>query len=243
MCMFLDDWLTDLERTQLELGKVELNKVDFNLNKLLKGVIGMFQAEANSNGLTLSTNLDDACSNVQNDPQRLSQVVINLLVNAIKFTETGTVTVISSIVETDPTYNIIRISIQDTGVGMSEIEKANLFQRFAQPTSKNTFHEYGGSGLGLYISKNLVELMEGSIQVESQKGKGSTFSFTFKDERAPKDTAPLFSSTALSNSPMSSPPNDCYITNDRSDPPSSEASTKKKIQEILLVEDNEVKWV
>lgn len=204
----------------------------------------MFQAEASSKGLNLCADFDDTCSKVHNDPQRLSQVVINLLANAIKFTETGTVTVISR-VETNPTYNIVRISIQDTGVGMSETEKANLFQRFAQPTSKNTFHEYGGSGLGLYISKNLVELMEGSIQVESQKGKGSTFSFTFNDEQAPKGVlrspSPMFSSTGSSSSPISSNSNDGYFTIDHPGSPPLEACTKRKIRKILIVEDNKVK--
>lgn len=207
----------------------------------------MFQAEVTSKGITLSADLDETLPLVYNDPQRFSQIVINLLVNAIKFTETGTVTVISRVIETNEPCNMIKVSIQDTGIGMSKSERANLFQRFTQPTSKNTFHEYGGSGLGLYISKNLVELMGGAIQVESEKGKGSIFSFTITDEPPSNETSrsssPSSSTVSIAVSPSSRTPSNRDALGDITVSPHIEPPANRRIHKILVVEDNEVKYV
>jgi signal transduction histidine kinase len=227
---------------QLELGKVVLKKVDFNLDTVLSNIIKMFQAEVASKGLTVLTDFDSLTSNIRNDPQRLTQVVINLLVNAINFTDSGKITVTTRQIESNSVYNMVKISITDTGVGMNLKEKSNLFQRFTQPTSKNTFHEYGGSGLGLYISKNLVKLMGGDFSVESEKGKGSVFSFTIRDDQGEGGTLkPHTPMIDFSNPPsMSTPLNNVSAVNRTPEAPTEEC-VKKQIRTILLVEDNKIK--
>ncbi|KAG2187833.1 hypothetical protein INT44_000583 [Umbelopsis vinacea] len=242
-CVAQQKVITDdvLSVSKLELGKVLLKKVDFNLDTVLSDIIKLFQAEVAAKGLAILTDFNSFAGTIRNDPQRLTQVVINLLVNAINFTDSGNITVATRHMKSNSVENMVKISITDTGVGMNSKEKANLFQRFTQPTSKNTFHEYGGSGLGLYISKNLVKLMGGDFSVESEKGKGSTFSFTILDDHSDGDT--LESQTAIIEvtKPLniSLPLNSVSAMNESPESPSQEC-VKKQIRTILLVEDNKI---
>jgi len=116
---------------------------------------------------------------VYGDPDRVSQIIINLLANAVKFTSVGSVTLELDIAERKGEQLLVRVRVQDTGIGLTKIEKGMLFRPFTQPSSES-FHESSGSGLGLVISKGLVELMGGTISVDSEKGQGTKVTFTFQ---------------------------------------------------------------
>ncbi|KAJ3290461.1 hypothetical protein HK104_006766 [Borealophlyctis nickersoniae] len=173
--------LTDdvLNLSKLELGKVTLKQIEFVPTETLTSCAKMFENPAARKSVSLRLDLPLSCPTVIGDPFRLSQVVINLMANAIKFTKKGTVTVGLEVVEGGDAETVFRVSVADTGIGLTRSERAGLFQRFVQP-GEGAAGGSGGSGLGLFISKGLVELMGGSIGVRSKKGAGSTFSFTFK---------------------------------------------------------------
>ena len=166
-----------LDLSKVEASQLELEQTSFGLIEQTEIVMEMVAARAQEKGLTLSWAIaDDVPDNVIGDPTRLRQVLMNLLGNAIKFTASGTV---SLQVEPDgdplsPTS--LRFSVQDTGVGIPDEKLARVFERFTQADSSTT-RRFGGSGLGLTISKRLVELMGGRIWVESKLAMGSTFSF------------------------------------------------------------------
>ncbi|MCL1903957.1 MAG: transporter substrate-binding domain-containing protein [Oscillospiraceae bacterium] len=173
-----------LDISKIESNKFELSTSEFEFNNMLQKVAGIvaFRLEEKSQSFTM--NIDENIpSIIICDDQRLSQVIINLLSNSNKFTpEKGTIELNAKLEHKDNYGNYtIRISITDTGIGITEEQKEKLFHSFEQADS-NTSRRYGGSGLGLAISKNIIEMMGGEITVESKIGKGATFSFTFKAE-------------------------------------------------------------
>ncbi|MCD6039074.1 MAG: multisensor hybrid histidine kinase [Gammaproteobacteria bacterium] len=169
-----------LDLSKLEAGKVELNLVDFDLMKLVKDVVHLLEAQTKQKKIYLHVELPFSHMRVKGDPNRLTQVLLNLLSNALKFTlEEGNVTVSLCVLEKTPAYTEFQFIVKDTGIGMSEAEQNKLFNYFAQANPKISA-AHGGSGLGLVISKKLIELMEGKIEVKSEKGKGTQFSFTIK---------------------------------------------------------------
>jgi len=176
----LHDLLGDiLDLSKIEEGKVSLERVDFDPAQVLIGTAGIYRELGAQRGTVFVTHIDVAAlSPVSGDPTRLRQVVTNLLGNALKFTEGGTVTLSSACVDGPPDDDRrwIRIRVQDTGIGMSPEQLAQLFQRFSQADASTT-RRFGGSGLGLVICKHLVELMGGSIHVRSEAGSGSEFWF------------------------------------------------------------------
>lgn len=164
-----------LDVSKIEAGKLELEKTEFNLPQLLSDVLDMFAQQAASKGLELAsllpTNIPDR---VIGDPERLRQVFVNLVGNALKFTERGSVTLrvrSESIVNSKAHF---RFSVEDTGVGINPAEKERLFEAFTQADTSTT-RKHGGTGLGLNITRQLIDLMGGNISVESQLGSGSTF--------------------------------------------------------------------
>ncbi len=167
-----------LDFSKIEAGKLELETLDFNLYDILNNLADMFAQKVMDKGIEL---LISAAPNVplviQGDPLRLSQILINLINNAIKFTDSGEVVLWVTEVERD--YNCLKLQfmVSDTGIGMTEEQKSRLFKSFTQADSSTT-RKYGGTGLGLTISKTLVELMNGQILVKSEAGKGSIFAFT-----------------------------------------------------------------
>jgi PAS domain S-box-containing protein len=174
-----------LNLSKLEAGKVELNLIDFDLIQLVRGAVRMLETQANQKQICLNLKLPSSCLRVKGDPNRLTQVLLNLVSNALKFTlEKGDVIVSLLVLEETPAYTEFQFRVKDTGIGMSEAEQNKLFDRFVQASPKISM-DYGGSGLGLVISKKLIELMEGKIEVKSKKWKGTQFSFTIKLAPAP----------------------------------------------------------
>ncbi len=174
----LHDLLGDiLDLSKIEEGKVSLERVDFDPAQLLKGTACVYRELGSARGTVFATDIDlAALPPVSGDPTRLRQVVTNLLGNALKFTEGGTVTLSGTCIDgpQGDERRWIRVRVQDTGIGMSPEQLAQLFQRFSQADASTT-RRFGGSGLGLVICKHLVELMGGTIHVRSEEGRGSEF--------------------------------------------------------------------
>jgi signal transduction histidine kinase/CheY-like chemotaxis protein len=167
-----------LDFSKIEAGKLELECIEFKLRGSLEPTIKTLAVRAHQQGLELNYRVDrDVPENVMGDPGRLRQVLINLLANALKFTEKGEVNirVAQERAERDGTY--LHFSVQDTGIGIPSDKQAVIFESFIQVDGSAGRH-YQGTGLGLTISKRLVEMMGGRIWVESTLGQGSTFHFT-----------------------------------------------------------------
>ncbi len=167
-----------LDFSKIESGKLDLEVIDFDLHKLSKQSVAQFMEAASRKQLTLTSFIgDDVPAALRGDPNRLRQVLTNLLSNALKFTQVGAVTLhITKQTETASQVQL-RFSVRDTGIGLSSEARQRLFQSFTQADNSIT-RKYGGTGLGLAISKQLIELMEGTIQVESELGQGTEFWFT-----------------------------------------------------------------
>jgi len=167
-----------LDLSKIESGHIELEEIDFDLRELLDNVCELLAIRAHEKRLELACRImPDVPTNLRGDPNRLRQILTNLLGNAIKFTESGEVILR---VEREPGNNqpgFLQFAISDTGIGIPEEKLALVFESFAQ-VDPSTTRQYGGSGLGLTIAKYLVELMGGRIWIESRLGVGSTFYFT-----------------------------------------------------------------
>ncbi|MBF0159143.1 MAG: response regulator [Magnetococcales bacterium] len=173
-----------LDFSKIEAGKMQFECVDFYLEDVMEHLADLSVIKAQDKGLELLFDVGtDVPTALIGDPLRLGQVVINLVNNAIKFTERGEVTVAVHKVtdeSTDAGSSVwLRFEIRDTGIGLTEEQRNKLFSAFAQADASTT-RKYGGTGLGLTISKRLVEMMGGSIGVDSRLGQGSTFHFTAK---------------------------------------------------------------
>ena len=164
-----------LDMSKLENGKLAVDIVRMDLHECLRETVGFFVANAQDKGLSLLLDLDpDVPGIIGMDPMRLRQIVSNLVSNAIKFTEKGEIVVAAHFIPTAASRGDLRISVSDSGIGMTAEECERLFQRFSQANSGTT-RRYGGTGLGLAISKQLAEALGGSISVQSAPSKGSTF--------------------------------------------------------------------
>jgi two-component system, sensor histidine kinase len=167
-----------LDFSKIEAGKLVLEKTNFDLRLLVEEVVQLFTAPAKSKGLELTVTVAGSVPPfLYGDPGRLRQVLSNLIANAVKFTEKGLVVIQASCEQETDDHVQLGFSIRDTGLGISIQNQARLFLPFSQ-ADESTTRKFGGTGLGLVISKKLVELMDGSIGVESDVGKGSIFWFT-----------------------------------------------------------------
>jgi PAS domain S-box-containing protein len=166
-----------LDVSKLEAGKVDIEMIDFNLIETVAAAVGLLGPRAAEKGIALSTAIDPAAhGGFCGDPTRLRQVLLNLIGNAIKFTDKGGVSVDVRLRSVAGRASLMRFEVSDTGIGLSEQVRASLFSKFTQADTSVT-RRFGGTGLGLAISKQLVELMGGTIGVDSKPGSGSTFWF------------------------------------------------------------------
>ena len=166
-----------LDFSKIEAGKLELDSEPFDLPELIENINDTFSLKASEKGLTLSSEvLPDVPRIVHGDPVRLRQILTNLIGNAVKFTQEGTVKVQVSFVEKDSDVNLIRFEVVDTGIGLTTEERQGIFGAFVQADSSST-RKFGGTGLGLTITRQLVELMDGAITARGERGVGSCFEF------------------------------------------------------------------
>jgi len=180
-----------LDLSKIEMGMLKMESIPFDLNQVFENLSNFTANRAQEKGLELLFFLpDERHTGLVGDPLRLGQVLLNLVSNAIKFTERGEVRVYVKPVRSTDDFVEIEFSVQDSGIGMTPEQCARLFKPFSQADTSTT-RKYGGSGLGLAISKHLVELMGGSIGLHSESGKGSTFSFTARFARAQESERPL----------------------------------------------------
>ncbi len=167
-----------LDYSKIEAGKIEFKQEGFNLEAELKKVQQLFSLEAGKKNLQLTVNIDSSLpAHFIGDSYRLNQIIVNLMGNAIKFTEQGFVGIHVSGLSLPDNKMSLQFKIKDTGIGISQEKIVELFERFKQVSIETNFR-YGGTGLGLAISKQLVELQGGSMGVESKMNQGTTFSFT-----------------------------------------------------------------
>jgi two-component system sensor histidine kinase/response regulator len=167
-----------LDVSKMEAGKLEMESVPFSLDDVLHRVSSLFALKARAKGVELViASVPGVPEHLLGDPLRLGQVLINLMSNALKFTERGEIRLIVELVNATADAVNLRFEVRDTGLGMTPEQRAGLFTAFAQADSSTT-RKYGGTGLGLAISKQLVEHMQGVIEVESAPGVGSRFRFT-----------------------------------------------------------------
>lgn len=171
-----------LDFSQVEAGKLTLEPVEYEPVRLVESVGKLLAEQAGNKGISLATFIDPGIPrHLIGDPVRLRQILINLVGNAVKFSEKGEVLIKAELESSDQSTVSIRFSVQDEGIGLSAEEMTRLFKPFEQIDGSMS-RKYGGTGLGLSISKHLVELMEGTIGVESQKGLGSSFWFTVRQK-------------------------------------------------------------
>jgi len=206
-----------LDFSKIEAGKLSIDNIPFNLIDILSDITDTYTTITKEKGLNFKTKYLD-CNNIEllGDPHRLRQIMENLLNNAIKFTEKGTITLTITEKQDTSDNTTYTFEVSDTGIGLTEAQAKNLFNSFQQADSSIT-RKYGGSGLGLSICKQLAELMKGNISVTSEYNNGSTFSFSIPFEINKK----------------SSPE-----TSQKADNIKSKLSNLKSVN-ILLVEDNE----
>jgi PAS domain S-box-containing protein len=167
-----------LDFSKIEAGKLDVENTEFRLDHVLEDLSSVVSQKAHDKNLEfLIAPPNNLPPNLVGDPLRLGQILINLVNNAVKFTERGEVLVTVALEEQLADRVKVRFSVRDSGIGMTPEQSAKLFQAFTQADTSTT-RKYGGTGLGLSISKRLVEMMEGTIWAESEPGAGSTFHFT-----------------------------------------------------------------
>lgn len=185
-----------LDFSKIEAGKMGLESINFRLDDVINDIITLLSAKASEKGVELITTIaDDVPNALIGDPLRLGQVLVNLVNNAVKFTEKGHILLTTELLKKDAKQCRLKFSVKDTGIGMTQEQLAKIFSAFSQADATVT-RKYGGTGLGLAISKYLVTMMDGDIFVDSEPDKGSTFSFTAEftcqdKEKGKKLTTPI----------------------------------------------------
>ncbi|MBI1395690.1 MAG: response regulator [Betaproteobacteria bacterium] len=174
-----------LDLSQIEAGRLELRHEAFDLTEMTAGIDELFRPVARAKGLAFTTSVgSDAPRRLETDPGRLRQIIVNLVGNAIKFTASGEVCLSASVVRVSGDDVVLRFEVRDTGIGIADAVRDRLFQPFSQ-VHDDAARQYGGTGLGLNISRQLVHLLGGEIGVTSTPGAGSVFWFTIRARAVP----------------------------------------------------------
>lgn len=167
-----------LDYSKIEAGMMLLEKIPFKINDLMQSVMMMFNAKAKEKGLIFNLTIDEKTPGlIIGDPTRLTQILINLIGNAIKFTEKGSIDVTVKVLSIENHFATIMLSVKDTGKGIPKEMQNEIFERFVQASAETT-RDFGGSGLGLSIVKNLVRMQEGTIEIDSTENEGTEFMIT-----------------------------------------------------------------
>ena len=191
-----------IDLSKIERDHIQIENIDFDLLEIVETTIEMFSVKAHEKGLELAYRIQPEIPGVLiGDPARLRQILVNLIGNAVKFTHRGEIALHIERAKTDRETSLdnlvdLQFSVRDTGIGIDKNSLDHVFETFQQADSSTT-REYGGTGLGLTISKRLVELQNGKIWVTSEIGVGTTFFFTLGFETLPKDTADRYPKTDL----------------------------------------------
>jgi PAS domain S-box-containing protein len=177
-----------LDFSKIEAGRLELEETAFSLSGLIDGAIDTFRPQAAAKGLTLDSFIEAGSNDaLVGDPTRVRQILFNLVSNALKFTQRGGVRVRGGTKPLGNGATRVTLSVTDTGIGLTAEQRARLFQPFAQADSSTT-RRFGGTGLGLSIVRRLSELMDGTVEIDSAAGKGSTFTVSLTLKAAPADS-------------------------------------------------------
>ncbi|MBU1195267.1 MAG: response regulator [Proteobacteria bacterium] len=172
-----------LDFSKIEAGKLDIENIDFDLRKSIDEIVALPAVQAHAKGLEFVYEIEnDVPALLKGDPGRIRQIIINLCTNAIKFTHTGEIFFAIKLIKETPTHVDLSFIVKDTGIGISKKDQKRLFNSFEQVDASTT-RKYGGTGLGLTISKNLVELMGGKIGLKSSPEKGSQFFFNLVFEK------------------------------------------------------------
>jgi signal transduction histidine kinase/ActR/RegA family two-component response regulator len=178
-----------LDISKIEAGKMTLERVPMAPREIVNDVVDLMSGRAESQGLKLIVDwLEPVPQQIESDPTRLRQILVNLVGNAIKFTRSGSVTIATRWSNRSAISGVLQVDVVDTGIGIESEKLANLFQPFMQADSRMT-RQFGGTGLGLAISRRLALMMGGELTVESRPGQGSTFTVTIACERWSPDSA------------------------------------------------------
>jgi len=238
-----------LDMSKIEAGKYEISPVEFDFQKMLKQVVNVINFRIEEKGLKLSVAYGkDIPARLIGDDQRISQVVMNLLTNAVKFTqELGDISLDVRRADSYDGNVTLEFTVSDTGIGITPEQQSRLFQTFQQ-AEDSTARKFGGTGLGLSISKGIVELMGGSIRVESEFGKGSSFIFSITVKECPDNSGKLAAKSLSADHGRAVSAGDCscdapgHLPCDTgiADGDNLQATNGLSGRRILLVEDVEI---
>jgi CheY-like chemotaxis protein len=220
-----------LDFSKIEAVKMEFESIVFDPRDCAEMALKLLAVRARENGLKLNWHVDPAVpEKMIGDPNRLRQVVINLVGNAIKFTEHGEVSVDVQLESEEPSHTVLHFTVTDTGIGIPEDKQEDIFGAFVQVDGSST-RRYGGSGLGLAISRRIVEAFSGHLWVKSEVGRGSVFHFTAR-----------FGSVRGARGSLTQPTADAVVVlkTESTAAPASSTSAKPGTLRILLAEDNPV---
>lgn len=171
-----------LDLSKIESGRLQLEQTDFPLAGILDHIRSLISEQAQAKGLRIEVDADDVPEWLRGDPTRLRQAMLNFAGNAVKFTETGKICLRAKLLEDNTETLLVRFEVEDTGIGIAEEQLSTLFEAFAQADISTT-RKYGGTGLGLVITRRLARMMGGDAGVDSTMGQGSTFWFTVQLQR------------------------------------------------------------
>lgn len=228
-----------LDFSKIEAGRIDLENLPFELPQVLSEIFDMFYHTSSKNFIKLMLAIDRNVPRfVVGDPFRLGQILSNLISNAIKFTDSGQILINVDMINRTGKHATIQFSVSDTGIGISDEIVPNLFKSFTQADASTT-RKYGGTGLGLAICKKMVELMNGSIWVESIKGKGSTFAFKIDIELQDKNISQeVLGSSEIKEFKLLLPNDQIEIDIVKTTHIEPAARKALQLKQILLVDDN-----